>query len=188
MTRRLMVVAHPDDEILWGGGLPIAFPGDWTIIACSIPHHDPVRAYCFFRVCEELGAKARLLPFTDGGIPENLLPHLDVLGGLEGFDEVVTHGASGEYGHPQHIQVHNYVNKVIGNRPLTTFGFGTGENILRLHPIQVEKKLQAFKNYDYIRQYGNRKVEAWEALTDIHYTKSPLVSMAVETYSGNFWR
>lgn len=185
-----MLVAHPDDEILWGGGLPIRFPGDWTIIACSIPRKDPVRAFCFFRVCEALGAKGWLLPqyeTTNSADPEELLPNLFWLNELRGFDRIVTHGADGEYGHRHHKQLNEYVNSITKGRQVTTFGFGKGRHRLELNSIEVEKKLQAFKNYDYIRDYGQVKCPAWEALRAIHYNKDPNIQMGVETYNGDWF-
>src|SRR6266705_2571148 len=99
--RRALVVAHCDDESLWFGGLLAAEPGDWTIIACSIPRTDPIRAWKFFDACEVLGAKPRLLPFVESG-PLELLGNTDRLD-LAGFDQIVTHNVVGEYGHRHHL-------------------------------------------------------------------------------------
>ena len=41
--KNLMVVAHPDDETMWGGSLPIRYPGDWFIVCCTVPKRDPER-------------------------------------------------------------------------------------------------------------------------------------------------
>ena len=59
----LVVTAHPDDEVLWGSGIILRNKEKkWTILCCSIPRIDDIRAYKFFDSCEVLGAKPRLLP------------------------------------------------------------------------------------------------------------------------------
>src|SRR6185369_9909067 len=96
--KRVLVVAHPDDESLFFGGLLASEPGDWTVISCSIPRTDPIRAWKFFDACEVLGAKPRLLPFSETEFNISALE-------LSSFDQIVTHNSAGEYGHPQHLQL-----------------------------------------------------------------------------------
>jgi hypothetical protein len=104
-SRRIAVWAHPDDETLWAGGLLLRHPGDWTVLCCSIPYRDPIRAFRFFDACEALGARGRLLPFCEerNAPLDHLEEHLPE---LSTYGLIVTHGPSGEYGHPAHRQVH----------------------------------------------------------------------------------
>jgi LmbE family N-acetylglucosaminyl deacetylase len=97
-----VIVAHPDDEILWAGGLILAHP-EWNwFIATLCRRSDPDRAPRFFRVLETLGAVGVMADIDDG--PEqaplaegevrqavlSLLPNTC-------FDVIITHGPRGEY-------------------------------------------------------------------------------------------
>lgn len=177
----VMIVAHPDDEVLWAGGLPIRYPEfNWTIIACSIPTVDPIRAWQFFDVCEALGARGRLLPVKEdqrmalGWIEEVLVT-----------DHIVSHGAKGEYGHPMHIEVHNWAKEVCTrkNIPMTTFGYGEGEHVLELSGLEADKKMAALRRYSFLRNLKGKTVQAWEALSEINWKKDGDM-LYVEHYSG----
>lgn len=149
--RRAVVVAHPDDESLFFGGLVIAEPGDdWTVICCSIPRLDPIRAWKFFDACAVLGASGLLLPFVESE-PHKPLGHLDALD-LSRFDEVVTHNEHGEYGHAHHVELHRFVAQRCPGRTLVN-GYGrTTQGRLRyaLDAGSYERKLAAIHCYNHI--------------------------------------
>lgn len=185
MTKVLMCVAHPDDEILWGGGLPIRYPDlDWTCVCCSFPSVDPIRAYQFFDVCEALGMKGRIYPYADS---QGAFPPMDWLD-VTPYDHIVTHGSEGEYGHDHHKQVHQFIKSKVLYHRLTTFGFGTGVHRLELSADERAKKLAAFKKYSYLRKYGSRTVPAWQALMGIHHGRSgSQAKFEIETYNGDWF-
>ncbi len=97
-----VIVAHPDDETLWGGGLILAHPGwEWTIVTLCRAG-DPDRAPRFFRVLQHLGASGRMGDLDDGPEQAPLDQALiqDTLLSLlprPRFDLIVTHGPRGEY-------------------------------------------------------------------------------------------
>jgi LmbE family N-acetylglucosaminyl deacetylase len=153
--RKLMVVAHPDDETLWGGGLILRYPGHWTVIACSTPMADPVRAAKFLEATRRLGATGIVSPFMETF--SSILP-FDY--DLSGYDVIVTHGAAGEYGHPHHVQVHREVTSRARCRVLT---FG-GDDALLLTAAERAGKLHALKAYDHILPYDGMPMAKWEAL------------------------
>lgn len=173
---RALVVAHPDDESLWFGGLLAAEPGDWTIVCCSIPRTDPVRAWKFFDACEVLGAKARLLPVVETS-PTEALKHLDVVD-LSAFDEVVTHGAAGEYGHGHHLQLNRvlkarYPGKVVGG----CYGRPPGARRIVLNEQQIGVKMAALRCYDHVSPSDG--IPKWRALLNRYGSQFDL---GVETY------
>lgn len=151
------ITAHPDDEVLWAGGL--LQKGDWTVICCSVPRHDPIRAYKFYQCCDVLGVKGRVLPFSEGD-PSTPFPHLIALQDLNSFDGVLTHNSNGEYGHLHHRHVHEFVKQNYAG-PMYVFG---GENEYRLDEYEVARKMKALQCYDHRLPYNGGTPMKWEAL------------------------
>lgn len=110
-ARVAVLVAHPDDEVLWCGGLLLARP-DWRVfIGCLCRGSDPDRAPKFFRVLERLGAEGAMADLDDGPEQSPLPPEaveatLLSLAPPGPWDLVLTHGTRGEYTrHRRHEEV-----------------------------------------------------------------------------------
>lgn len=172
--RRALVVAHPDDESIWFGGLLAAEPGDWTIICCSIPRTDPVRAWKFFDACEVLKAVPRLLPFVEAPKDPLYLEPLD----LDGFDQIVTHSLVGEYGHHHHTQLNRVLTaKYHGKLLFGCYGKSAGPKRIALNEEQFETKLAAMRCYNHTSPSDGQP--KWRALID-RYGKQ--FDLKIETY------
>lgn len=173
--RGCAILAHPDDESLWCGGLLSRSGIDWTVICCSVPEKDPERAYKFFAACTLLGVTGRLLPFGE----KAGLFRLDLID-LTGFDLVLTHGPEGEYGHPQHRELHDRLFRFCPV-PLRTIGYrqgGMGRFAFPLDAIARHTKLEALKCYDHKSPADDGKTK-WQALIDYYGTRFDLWN---ETY------
>ena len=109
--RVAVVVAHPDDESLWAGGMLLSHP-EWDLFIVTLCRgEDPDRAPRFREALQRLGASGAMGNLDDG--PEQFpLPALvvqdAVLSLLPGraFDLLLTHSPLGEYTwHRRHLEV-----------------------------------------------------------------------------------
>lgn len=113
------MVAHPDDEIIWMGGLIIRHQKwDWNIISlCRASDSD--RKPRFLQAAKELGASAHIFDIDDSPILAALSPDLHELKesissvALFNPDIIFTHGEKGEYTrHQRHEQTHRAVREM----------------------------------------------------------------------------
>ena len=184
----VICVAHCDDETLWCAGLPLRYPDrEWTVIACSIPRHDPIRAEKFHQACEVLGVKGIVLETVETG-PGEKLNGLEAVD-LSPFDCIITHNAAGEYGHSHHKHVHEFVKErwLLSSKfqQLITFGYrknGLGAISLELSSRELFTKQEALMCYNHVSPLDGRP--KWEALTDVYYTGMG-ISPSVETYDSH---
>ena len=118
----LVIIAHPDDELIWMGGLLLENKNNWdTIIISLCRREDKDRAPKFFKACQEYQAKGFMSDLED----ENLKPiSLEEIKGriqefADGeFDYIFAHGKNGEYGHIRHIEIHSAVKEMLLNNKL----------------------------------------------------------------------
>jgi LmbE family N-acetylglucosaminyl deacetylase len=97
-----VIVAHPDDETLWAGGLMLMHPGvKWTVVTIC-RKSDADRAPKFFKALEEFGASGYMGDLDDG--PEqDALDNGEVqrtimeLLPCDRFEVIITHSVVGEY-------------------------------------------------------------------------------------------
>ena len=109
--RVAVIVAHPDDEVLWCGGLLLSRPKWSPFVACLCRGRDPDRAPRFRRVLERLGATGAMADLDDGPdqapIPaETLQAQVLALLPARAFDLILTHSPQGEYTrHRRHEEI-----------------------------------------------------------------------------------
>ena len=118
-TKALMLVAHPDDCVIFG------FPFysthkqfEWTICYLTYKKWE-LRAHEISKFWNRRLVKTMFLGFTDDftfvekGITgfDNTAARNEILKIVDGFDLVLTHNIDGEYGHIHHIFVHNVIKE-----------------------------------------------------------------------------
>jgi LmbE family N-acetylglucosaminyl deacetylase len=146
---KLLIVAHPDDEILWGGSNLLSQSG-WFVI-CSTHLNDPVRSREFFSTMSYCNVTRYIMfdvkdEYTedpvvadriyDGSIFDNFLKKL----ATKSWKLVLSHSERGEYGHEHHRKVHRMVKKYF---PSSKF-FDLGP---KLSPKEIEYKRDALLFY-----------------------------------------
>jgi LmbE family N-acetylglucosaminyl deacetylase len=152
--RVLMIVAHPDDEVLFG--MPDLMFAQSLHVICLTNASNPQRAAEFRAVIEHLqqhvhvreSVVGTILDFPDG--KRKIWRDLHALASscvasiasrdvsMSGaFDVLVTHGADGEYGHVQHKATHRLCTDYVGpilNIPVATFEMRWSQHCYLRHP------------------------------------------------------
>ena len=154
-----MIVAHPDDEALWGGGILIS-ELNWKVICVSCGYQewrkdDFERAMNFLNITDyEIWDFPDNLPdgvpaWTDEIILE-ISNRIKKILNEKKYDKIVTHGPDGEYGHNQHKAVHQIVKNLVKEN---LYVFGKCDE--RLDKEVLMKKIDLLEIYDY-RFYGSQ--------------------------------
>lgn len=111
----LMIVAHPDDETLWGGAH--LSDGGWFVV-CLTNGYNEVREAEFQRAMKAWRCKGIILRYPDvrGGkrsdwkdFRKNIAKDIDTVLQYKRWRTVVTHNPDGEYGHIHH----KLTNKIV---------------------------------------------------------------------------
>lgn len=117
--KNVLIVAHPDDEILWGGANFLEFEDD-ILVVCLTNGADEIRRHKFERVMQLYQVAFIIFDFSDDGTlgfteKESLgiACEIDKIVNRDHIERVVTHGPSGEYGHIHHSQVSNIVTQTL---------------------------------------------------------------------------
>lgn len=113
----VMIVAHPDDEILWGGD---ALLKDKFLVICITNGKNKVRREEFQRAMKETDDYGIILNYSDkvNGVRSNWYNEKDAIQkdiayvlNYKKWDKIITHNPNGEYGHIHHKNTSNIVTK-----------------------------------------------------------------------------
>ncbi|MGN1114826.1 MAG: PIG-L family deacetylase [Oscillospiraceae bacterium] len=115
---KLMIVAHPDDELLWGGGH--LMEGDYLVV-CVTRGYDKERSKEFCDAVTASGNEPLILPYPDkigrkrnnwDELHDKIEQDLSLVMTYKNWDSIVTHNKRGEYGHIHHKMVHKMVTHI----------------------------------------------------------------------------
>ena len=162
---KLMVVAHPDDETLWGGAH--LTEGGWFVV-CLTNGYNEVRKNEFYEVMKESGNIGLILKYPDlvngkrsdwATSKPQIAKDLDFLMKYKHWGMVATHNPNGEYGHIHHkmtskLMTESYYKNCWGNnlyyfeRYYSTRRMPAVEASLKKVPqSSVDKKVELLKIY-----------------------------------------
>lgn len=180
-----LIVAHPDDEILWAGGTILKNPSWNCFVVCLCRGNDQDRAPRFYKTLKILKAEGIMGVLNDGSEQTPLNEKevertiVDLLPPRH-FDLILTHHPSGEYTrHIRHEEVSKAVitlwNSVkISTNELWTFAYEDGN---KTYYPKASKEASIYyelnqpvwlKKYSLITEtYGFEK-DSWEAETTPH--------------------
>ena len=184
ISRVIVVVAHPDDETLWAGGLLLSHP-EWSpFIVALCRGKDPDRAPKFRTVLERLDAKGAMGDLDDGPDQVPLSPALvqetilSLLPERHG-DLILSHAPQGEYTrHRRHEEVASAVEglwraKVLSGQ-LWQFAYEDGGGAYLPRP-RAGAELQLplpeaiwLRKYGLITQVYGFGATSWEARATPH--------------------
>lgn len=162
---KLMVVAHPDDETLWGGAH--LTEGGWFVV-CLTNGYNEVRKNEFYEVMKESGNIGLILKYPDlvngkrsdwATSKPQIAKDLDFLMKYKHWGMVATHNPNGEYGHIHHkmtskLMTESYYKNCWGNnlyyfeRYYSARRMSAVEASLKKVPqSSVDKKVELLKIY-----------------------------------------
>jgi len=167
--KAVAIVAHPDDETIWSGGLIMRHADwDWTVLSlCRRDDHD--RAPKFEFVCDYLAVNGLISDLDDGNPLKPINPRreigrriMDCLPTMH-WDLCVTHGGNGEYGHQRHKEIHAEVLSLVQDgilhcKDLWTFSYDCdvakkacyvgrdAQEFVHLKQGEVEEKIRLIHN------------------------------------------
>ena len=159
---KLMIVAHPDDEMLWGGSHLI---DDNYLVVCITCGVDKERVEEYKKVMKETNDQYLMLGYPDKtngerddwvSSKESMLKDIEKILGLKDWELIVTHNPFGEYGHNHHKMTNEFVTSKVENKDKLYY-FGTyyskkniGPHLEEMGVIKeenLERKIEILKLY-----------------------------------------
>jgi hypothetical protein len=102
--KNLMVICHPDDEIIFGGGSLLHNPSQWKVVCMT--HGGDSRGKDFLKVAKTVGFEAKIFDYADSKLPpildKDFIEDVKEIIREEKPEMLLTHNKNGEYGHPVH--------------------------------------------------------------------------------------
>jgi len=166
---KLMIVAHPDDEALFGGAELLTHPEEYKVVAVDEYQNEVRRA--------EWISSMQFIGITDsehwsgfkGGedyYREKLIYELLRVLRERKYKKIVTHNRKGEYGHPRHRALHDVLNHL---RPDILWQFDKCKE--RLPKDILHKKRDLLKVYESQREVLDWFSPWYEKITKVNYNK-----------------
>lgn len=160
--QNLMIVAHPDDEILWGGANLLR---DKYFVVCLTNGYNLVRSNEFKKILEFTKNNGFILNYPDiqdnikddwSEVKIGILKDLTTILNYKFWNKIVTYGKDGIYGHIHHIKTCEYVTLIAKtlNKYNYLYYFGKyyqkdqiPKNLTRISDKELKKKMEEILIY-----------------------------------------
>ena len=143
-VNKLMIVAHPDDDILWGGAHLIE---DDYLVVCITCGTNKTRVNEFKQVMSKTNDKYIMLGYPDktngerdnwNSSKENMMKDLEAIIALKDWDLIVVHNPDGEYGHQHHKMASQFVTSLVDDKSkLYYFGHYYSKDNIAAHEDEM---------------------------------------------------
>ena len=146
-----MIVAHPDDETIWGGDHLLH--GNYTVL-CITNGNNKKRKKEFMQAMKKTHSQGIILNYPDKtngqrdnwnsckkAIQKDIQKEID----SNNWDMIVTHNPNGEYGHIHHKMVSKFVTKIVKNEKKTKKLVYFGQYTARKNKINLKNEKRISK-------------------------------------------
>ena len=158
----LMIVAHPDDEALWGGHSLLE--KDYFVV-CLTNGYNSKRSEEFYNVLDKSGDGGIILDYPDKinrqrcdweFCKDDIIKDLQLIISYKNWDTIVTHNEAGEYGHLQHIKTHEYVSSLCDSLSVSAkqYYFGTYHTKKSLLAMNEDELPSSLSTEELIEKYN----------------------------------
>lgn len=183
----LMIVAHPDDETIWGGAHLLK---DNYVVVCITNGDNEIRSEEFMKVMQQVNAKAIMLNYpdkTDGkrndwqSCEAMIKAEINYILGLKDWKLIATHNPDGEYGHEHHKKVNRMVNEAVEQASL--------ENKLMYFAKYVKKKnlTSYLKDNQEVSMLSKEELKAKESLLSNYSSQNKVVHNLAHMFPYENW-
>lgn len=160
--KNVMIVAHPDDETLWGGA---NLYKDKYFVVCLTNGHNLYRVKDFRKILTFTKNKGIILDYPDiqGHIidkwkefKEGIIKDLKTIISYNNWNKIVTHGPEGTTGHIHHKKISSYITMIAKKKNLLSklYYFGKvykkgkiPKNLHRINKTELRYKLKEVSFY-----------------------------------------
>lgn len=160
---KLMIVAHPDDEMIWGGSHLI---DDDYLVVCVTCGSKRNRVIEFKKMIKKTGDRYLMLGYPDktngqrdnwASVYEDIYQDLKNIINYKEWDLIVTHNPDGEYNHIHHKMTNSMVTDITDHRKLYYFGKYYKKGDIPSDLMQISNKNLTLKKEELIPVYSSQK-------------------------------
>ncbi len=164
----IMIVAHPDDETLWGGS---HLNNGKYLVLCITNEKNPLRTREFNAIIKQSGSLGMMLSYPDktngkrddwSQVDDAIYEDIDDVIGYKKWKHIATHNPDGEYGHIHHKMTSNMVFEACKQHDALNQLFYFGNYYKKkemaydlngkLDDIQLQKKMALLERYSSQKQ------------------------------------